>query len=442
MYRSLAVRCALAVGLAAGSAVGFVGAGGIAAAGTPKLKAPGAPTAVTVTPANEVFSVSWGTPTTDGGAAITGYTATATSKGLATESCTSTGAHSCVISGIVNPAGKAKNKYKVSVTATNSVGTGKAGKASGTFTGTTASDCSTVAPFANLQDCNLTGANLSGDNLTGAILIGATLTGVNLGNTNLTGADLAADDLTGVAIAESVTFNGADLAGADLSGLNLYASFMYYTNLAGADLVGADMSSDVLAGTNLTDANLTGVSSNVETYAEYADFQGANLTNADFDGVDFTGASLIDSNLTDTDVDGATLNDANLTGATLIGNLLNYTGWSNTICPDGSVTDVTCGGIPGAPTNVAITSCNGTSCTASWTVPAGNGTELTEYIAGDFQGTAVIDGGGFFIAGATGTTITTGWSEPSQCVGNDSCTFQISAVNNFGQGTFGVSNPF
>ena len=61
------------------------------------------------------ISVSWAAPTSNGGSAVTGYKATALPGG---QSCTTTEALSCVITGLANG-----TAYSVTLTATNAVGT-------------------------------------------------------------------------------------------------------------------------------------------------------------------------------------------------------------------------------------------------------------------------------------------------------------------------------
>jgi fibronectin type 3 domain-containing protein len=82
---------------------------------------PGAPTLNSATPGNAQVSLSWSAPASDGGSAITGYTATASPGGM---TCSTNGALTCTISSLNNG-----TSYSFTVTATNAAGTGTASNA-------------------------------------------------------------------------------------------------------------------------------------------------------------------------------------------------------------------------------------------------------------------------------------------------------------------------
>jgi uncharacterized protein YjbI with pentapeptide repeats len=119
----------------------------------------------------------------------------------------------------------------------------------------------------------------------------------------------------------------------------------YSHGLAGAQLQNADLryrelSAFDLGLADLTNANLTGANV-ISASLHLTNLIGANLTGANLDSVDFRSANLTNANLTNAYMVGAIMTGATMTGVE----------YNNTICPDGSLSDLngdTCSG-HGAP---------------------------------------------------------------------------------------------
>lgn len=140
-----------------------------------------------------------------------------------------------------------------------------------------------LLPLANTDasGIDLSFRNMAGSNLTNTLLQSASLSRTNFSNSNMTGAAL-----NGVN-ADHVNFTGATLTGA---------------NLSSGSFTSSNFNSAAMSGLAISDMSFAGSS-----------FSGTNLSNASFTNVILNGSTG--------------LNTATLTGVT----------WSNTYCPDGTL---------------------------------------------------------------------------------------------------------
>jgi uncharacterized protein YhjY with autotransporter beta-barrel domain len=143
---------------------------------------PGAPTGANATAGNAQASISFTAPASNGGAAITGYTATSSPGGF-TGSCA---ASPCTVTGLTNG-----TAYTFTVTATNSVGTGSASAASNSVTPSTVPSAPTGVTASSSTPSQavvtFSAANNNGSAITGYTVTSSPAGGVdsNAGSTSL-----------------------------------------------------------------------------------------------------------------------------------------------------------------------------------------------------------------------------------------------------------------
>lgn len=124
---------------------------------------------------------------------------------------------------------------------------------------------------------------------------------------------------------------GHRLAGKDFR--NAYMPFMAspHVNLAGTDFSGADLYAWIAAGVSASSARFEGTDL---TQAEF-------LLGSDFSHADFSYAVLVKTTFQSANFSGALFRNANLLGAhDQGGNTFTGATWANTICPDGTNSDV------------------------------------------------------------------------------------------------------
>ena len=117
-----------------------------------RVTAPGAPTSVTAVAATTSVAVRWTPPSSDGGASITGYTATASPGGQSCSSASTT----CTVTSL-SPG----STYTFSVHAANSAGAGPDSDASASVTMPSATPSPSASPTASASSASSTSSSTS-----------------------------------------------------------------------------------------------------------------------------------------------------------------------------------------------------------------------------------------------------------------------------------------
>ena len=362
---------------------------------------PGAPSAVVATSyQNAQSSVSWSAPASTGGAPITLYTVSSSPGGF---TCTTTGATSCVVTGLTNGVG-----YTFSVTATNSVGA------------SVASSPSNVAIPATVPDAP-----------TGVVAVG--------GNTNATiswsaPANDGGAPITLYTVSSSVgglsctTSSSTSCVVNGLSNGTTYTFTVVATNAAGNSLASAPSNAIVPAGAPGAPTNVVGTPGNAQvslTWSAPANDGGSPITSytVEYATSPYSNWIIATSSATSTSyvVTGLTNGTAYefqvaATNATTTGP------WSS---PSAPVTPAT---VPGAPTGVGATSNVSDQSTVSWSAPSSNGgatiTGYTVRYSPDGGATWVVASSGIAASPYTVTGLTNGTTYE----------FEVAATNSVGTG--------
>jgi uncharacterized protein YjbI with pentapeptide repeats len=163
-----------------------------------------------------------------------------------------------------------------------------------------------------LERASLRATNLRGANLTQAVLARADLSGANLSGACLKDANLGGALLSGAQLTGGVDLTGAILSSADLRGANLRGAQLTRANLSEARLEKADFREVSAEGTTFLQSNLS-----------HGVFVGAMLSKCNFlecklEGADFSGATLRSSVFLAAKGDGALFRQAKLGNLRLV----------------------------------------------------------------------------------------------------------------------------
>jgi titin len=386
------------------------GASSVPASTTPRT-VPGAPASVAAVSNGGSADISWSAPIATGGAAITGYTATAYLSGTATSSalsCTTAGATSCTITGLTN-----RTVYYVAVTATNAAGTGAA-----------SAPRVPVTPLARPSAPTLSSLTVGDGTISIAFSAGA------IGDGTLTGYQYSIDGgvtwaaatgssspilLTGVTngAPDTVALRAVSTAGVGATSNTLTATTYGYPSAPDPSTIVANGGDGkILVG--WAAANLNGGTGATYTATAFSDPSGgSNLGTCSTTGLSCTIGSL--TNGTTYYISLQTMNSVSM-----------YSVRSAPRVPAIPSTK------PGAPTAVTATAGNG-SATVSWTAPTSTGATAL----GSYTVWCSAAGGSYTSCGTTnGTSLVV-----NSLTNGTSYTFEVTAGNSAGAGPLSAASP-
>ncbi|CAN7145333.1 fibronectin type III domain-containing protein [Microbacterium sp. LjRoot45] len=389
-------------------AINAIGTGqaSVVATATPRT-VPGAPTAVAAASNTGSLDVSWTAPTSNGGSAVTGYTARAYADATATTviaSCV-TSTTSCTITGLTNG-----TSYYVDVVAANVAGSGPA-----------SAPRTTGTPLVRPSAPTITSVTAGDQRLSVAFTAGAA------GDRSITRYQYTTDN--------GATWTDAVGTSSPLVLTGLTNGTTYSVKIRAVSAAGAGAASNAGSGKPIGypgvpgDITATGASGSIVVAWSPADANGGTIQS--YTATAFTaaaGGSTVQSCTTSTTT-------CTITGLT---NGTTYYVSVQTLTTGGLYSErsdprvaVAPGTVPGAPTAVAATAGNG-SATVSWTAPASTGSTT---ISG-YQVFCSADGAAFVACGtATGTSTTvTGLSNGVEY------TFRVAARNASGYGAQSASS--
>ena len=323
------------------------------------------PLSVTGTPGNGQVTVSWLAPGSTGGTPITGYTVTASTGGTPIATCTTTGALSCVVTGLTNGVA-----YTFTVVATNSNGPSPASDPSTPVVPSTTPDAPTIS--------TATAGN-------GQITVAWTAPGFS-GGSPITGYSATAYD-SGLNVISTCTTSGALTC--TITGLTNGTA--YTVSVQAINVNGTGTASTTLSATPSTKptapVNVTAIPSNgsaIVSWTVPSSDGGSPILS-----YTVTAYSGVNALTTCTTPDGTTLTCtvtglSNGTAYTFKVVATNANGASPASLASSPPTTPT--GNPGAPTAVQSIAGNG-QLTASWTAPvATGGSPITLYTATAYNG--------------------------------------------------------